>query len=174
LAQETRELSTTTPQRSDGWEKLRSALPVAAVWTGIAAVVELLIVVVLAPRGPSSVLIFLTYGRTRTPYFRMAASDLFLVSWILLAVIAVIIAVSFLFRRRQANWPLVVGLLLSILVPWFLSSELLSVLFQLGMTEPATSMSGGTQAVIFVSNLVFVIIGAASVLVVSTRRRARA
>jgi hypothetical protein len=155
----------------DGWAKLRSALIVAAVWTGIAALVEIVVTFVLVPRLPSSILVFIAYGRSYPPYTRIGASDLVLSSWIAIVVVALVIGASILVQRRGATWPLVIGLVFSVMVPWFVSATLFSVLVQLGQGPPATSMSGGTQALIFVANLVFAIVGVASVIVVSARRK---
>jgi hypothetical protein len=172
MSQAAQDPTTSSASPADGWEKLRSALTVAAAWIGIAVVVEAVVSFVLVPRMPSSILLFITYGRSYPPYARFGVHDLVVVSWVVIVVVALLIFVGVLLSRRGAHWPLVLGLAIAVMVPWFLSATFLSVLAQLGASAPATTMNGGTQALIFVSNLVFAIIGVTTVIVVSSRRSA--
>lgn len=130
-------------KKNEASKFLCSALPVASSWVAIAILAQLLLILVLAPNLPSSIHIFLVYGRSFQPDARIAVIDLIPIVGITLTVTAIILIVSILLKRAGRLWPDVVGFSVSILLPWFTSAVIFSALFQLGNTTPVERLSLG-------------------------------
>ena len=119
-------------------------LPLA--WAGIALVIHTLFVALAVPRLPESILIWLSVDAASMGdhYYRFATHDIVVVGFVAIGVIAAAGLVGVIVDMLGVAWCLGIGLIVAPVVGLFAVLVYTSTLWQIGMTEPADTMSSGT------------------------------
>jgi hypothetical protein len=139
-------------------------LPLA--WTGVALVAQLLFVGVLAPRLPSSFLVWFNADRAAPGdfFYRFATADFIVVGWIAVAVFAAAAILCAILDPARAGWTVLLALIVCLCVPLLIGLLYASIIWQLGLPAPADEIPSGIGVVALIVGVLGLVLGFGSLI----------
>lgn len=163
---------TKTPK--DKRANLQLALPVAAVWVAIAAIVQLFCTLVLAPQlAPAVHYMLMDFGKF-SPDNYVVTANVLLTVWVIIGIGAAAVALGFAAQRRGKVEAIDAGVIVIMFLGVVMGTEVASLLFQLGYAIKPPRLTDIESLIVFLSGLGAAIVGAVTVNVVTRIHHARA
>ena len=130
-------------------------------WAAIALIAQIVFVTILAPRLPSSFLIWFNADRASPGdmYYRFATPDFAIVGWVAVAVFVVAALLCYFFAGSGTGWALLVAVGVCAVVPLLVGLLYASVIWQLGLAAPANEVPSGVGAIVLVVGIVGLVAG---------------
>ena len=136
-------------------------------WAAFALIAQIVFVTALAPRLPSSFLIWFNANRASLGdmYYRFATADFVVLGWVAVGVFVLAGLLCYFFAGSGAGWALILALVLCAVVPLVVGLLYASVIWQLGLTAPAQEIPSGVGAIALAVGIIGLALGLFSLLV---------